>query len=559
VIVFNGEIYNYRELRRELESAGKIFVGTSDTEVVLALYDKEGEKCFERLGGMFAIALYDVTKKRLLLARDPLGKKPLYWGVLENTLIFASEPKALLAHPVMKKEIDLPALNMYLAHDYVPTPFSIWKGIRKLEPGTYLSYVAGKSETARFWNPSAHPLRLGDHAALESLDRLLAHAVEERLVADVPLGVFLSGGLDSSTIAWYASEARRKTGKSIDTFAVGFSERSFDESSHARLVAEHIKATHHEKIVSPDDALAALPIIMATLDEPMADASIIPTYLLAKFARESVTVALGGDGGDELFAGYPTFQAERMVPLYRALPSFAQGTLRGAAGLLPTSTTNFSLKFKLERFIDGAGEESMVRRHMRWLGSFNDDARSALLSEDARHTLGKADANAFAEEHFASFLAPDPRNRLLWTYQHSYMMDEVMVKVDRGTMAASLEARAPFLAREVVAFVNRLPYDMKLRGMTSKYLLKKLMRGRLPSHIIDRPKKGFGVPVGAWIRGPLRDWAEDLLSPQMLNRSGLFEMAEVERIKNEHMEGKRDNRKELWNLIALSLWQDKWM
>jgi asparagine synthase (glutamine-hydrolysing) len=291
----------------------------------------------------------------------------------------------------------------------------------------------------------------------------------------------------------------------------------------------------------------------------MADASIIPTTLLSKFARESVTVALGGDGGDELFAGYPTFQAERAARFYQMIPKFLRHGISRGVHALPPSYSNFSLEYKLKKFLDGADVSDVSGRHMRWLGTFGDEVRSQLLSSSVREALANEDPYTFASRRFMESASTDERNKLLFMYQRTYMMDEVMVKVDRASMYASLEARAPFLAREVVELANQLPYRYKLHGLTTKYLLKELIRGRLPDMIIDRPKKGFGVPVGAWLRGPLRDWAEELLSEASLNQQNLFDMTVVTKLKNDHMEGRRDNRKELWNLIVFALWQRHWL
>src|SRR3989344_3620011 len=555
-IIFNGEIYNFLELKKMLVEGGYRPTGTSDTEVILALYEKYGEQCFAHLDGMFAIALYDRSCKKLLLARDRMGEKPLYFGRFDDTLLFASEPKAILLHPKAKKEINVRALNMYFALDYVPTPLSIWQGVEKLAPGTFLVYEAGKIRKERFWNPDFSEITIGENEAREELDLRLKHAVSSRLVSDVPLGIFLSGGLDSSTIAYYAALAKRTEGKKIHTFSIGFAERSFDESRYAEEVAKHLDTIHHHKMLSGEDSLEVIPEIFSLLDEPMADASIIPTRLLSQFTKEHVTVALGGDGGDELFAGYPTFQAEHMMGFYNVIPQILRkGIIAPLIAHLPSTTRNFSMEFKLRKFLEGADDTNMVRRHMRWLGTFNECERQKLFTEDLWRSIEKENVYKEAERAAAEANAHDERNKLLFAYQRSYMMDQVLVKVDRAGMQRSLETRAPFLDYQLVEFANRLPYKYKFRGMTTKYLLKKLMEGKLPNNIIRRQKKGFGVQVGEWLRGPLREWAEGLLSDDAPQKDGYIDLRYPRKLFSEHCSGRRDHRKKLWNILVFLEWQ----
>ncbi len=556
-IVFNGEIYNFSLLKKELAAKGHVFQSTSDTEVIIALYKEYGEKCFERLSGMFAIALYDVTKKKLLLARDRMGKKPLYYGVFGGTLLFASEPKAIFAHTLAKKEVDLDALNSYLALDYVPTPQSIFKGVAKLEPGVFLSYEGGNMRKEKYWNPDFRETTLSFPDALRELDVKLSRSVSSRLVADVPLGIFLSGGLDSSTIAYYATRASTKK---IDTFSIGFDEASFDESQYAKEVSLFLDSTHHHHVLRPKDSLDIIPKIFSQLDEPLADASIIPTYLLSRFTKEHVTVALGGDGGDELFAGYPTFQAEKFVSAYQMIPSsLRKGFISRMIHALPISHANFSLDFKLKKFIDGAEEDDIILRHVRWLGTFNDHDRAQLLMAEVQNSFHEQNPLASLEKFVGEFDAKNAQNKLLWAYQRSYMMDQVLAKVDRASMFASLETRSPFLDHELVEFANGLPYQYKMHGLATKYILKELMKDKLPHNIVYRQKKGFGIPVASWLRGPLRDWSTELLSKGSINKHGLFQQEYIDRLKDEHFSGEKDNRKQLWNLIVFALWQDSMM
>jgi asparagine synthase (glutamine-hydrolysing) len=554
-IVFNGEIYNWRALRKSCEERGAVFASSSDTEVLLALYVLHGEKFLRDVIGMFAIALYDFKERKLILARDVAGEKPLYWTRAGDALLFASELGGLMASGRVPKELNLAAVNQYLLFDYVPTPESIFKNVHKLEPGTMLVYRNGAVRKETFWSPPKTAYSLPEKDALATLDRLFAESVSRQLVADVPLGVFLSGGIDSSTVAAYAARA---SAQKIDTFSIGFEEVSFDESRYAREVAQHLGTRHHEEIVSSKDALALIPNLADALSEPMADASIIPTLLLSRFARKSVTVALGGDGADELFAGYPTFHAERLFSLYQHLPDpLARLIARGTARL-PASHSNFSLSYNLKKFTSSS-EKSPLHRHQEWLGSFGENARAALAGPALREYTQNEDLFSSIDAYKGEMPENDAGNQLLYSYLRTYLMDEVLVKVDRASMHYALETRAPFLDRMLLDFVFSLPYDLKYRGGQTKYLLKRLTREILPSHIINRKKKGFGVPLAEWLSGPLRPLSEELLSGGALAAHGLFNEREVTRLLHEHWNGTRDNRKELWNLMVFQLWYQRWM
>lgn len=550
MVVFNGEIYNFAHLRKSLEKKGHAFEGGSDTEVLLHLYDEHGERFLDEATGMFALALYDFQTRTLILARDRFGEKPLYWAQTGETLYFASEMQAMFASRGIAKTIDMRALSMYLALDYVPTPYSILEGVHKLEPATMLIATPTGTRKRKFWSPPERGEEISEDAALAELDTRLSRSVSRQLVSDVPLGIFLSGGLDSSTVAYYAQQASRS---SIETFAIGFDEPSFDESSFAREVAAHVGTHHHEHVVRSSDALALVPSLADTLSEPMADASIIPTLLLSSFTRSHVTVALGGDGGDELFAGYPTFLAERAYGLYATLPAALRSSIRALADRLPVSHGNLPLTYQIRKFVD-TDAHSDVRRHLEWLGTFSRRERAELLQSSTER-----DAYAFIELYAAEVTKQSSGNALLYAYMRSYLMDQVLVKVDRASMRHALEVRAPFLDHELAAFVMTLPYELKYHGRTSKYLLKKLMRGKLQDNIIDRKKKGFGVPLAAWLTGPLRPLMEELLSAKSLKRHGLFQESYVQRLVDDHVAFRRDNRKELWNLMVFQLWYNRWM
>jgi asparagine synthase (glutamine-hydrolysing) len=556
-IVFNGEIYNFLSLRAELEKGNRYyFKSKTDTEVIINLYREYGVSCFEKMEGMFALALYDFSNNKLILARDRMGKKPLYYANYKSSFLFGSELKSLVLHPEFEKKLDIESVNKYLQYDYVPTPHTIWAGVKKLEAGSCLVFQNGKSEIIPFWKPKFLGESYSFDEAKERLDGMLGEAVKNRLVADVPVGVFLSGGLDSSAIAYYAKQA---SGAPIETFSIGFTEKSFDESSKARQVASFLGTKHHEKIFTGQDSIDIIPEVLDLLDEPMADASIIPTFLLSKFTREYVTVALGGDGGDELFAGYPTFQAEKIARMYEWLPAIIRNkVIEPGIKALPASFGNFSFDFKLKKFIEGF-DVSPLYRHQVWLGSFGPVERQKLFLPDVWREIESKNVFEDVEKYQLESENVENGNRLLYQYERSYMMDEVLVKVDRATMMASLEARSPLLDYRIVDFVNSLPYSYKLHGFTAKHLFKELMKDKLPNTIVFAKKKGFGMPVADWLCGPLRPLLEDVLSKENIEKIGLFNYEYVAKLKSAHLAGKENRRKELWNLLVLMNWYLRWI
>jgi asparagine synthase (glutamine-hydrolysing) len=563
-VVFNGEIYNFQELRRELEGRGHAFHTRSDTEVIVHGYEEWGDAVLERLRGMFALCVWDGQARRALLARDRMGKKPLYYAHTGTGLAFASELKALLMHPRVDRRLDARAVIQYLVHEYVPAPASIVRGVRKLGPGERLTFEpdrAGGAELrpSRYHDlvfPAPGEMRIADpDEAADELRGLLKEAVRRRLVSDVPLGVFLSGGIDSSTVVALMAEERDPA--TIDTFAIGFRDPSFDESSHARMVARAFGTRHHEERLEPKTLLDLLPDVARIVDEPLGDASIVPTHLLARFTRRRVTVALGGDGGDELLAGYPTFQADLLARGYDRAPPAIDRLLRRVVERLPVSTANFSRDFKARQFLRGA-DLAGVARHQAWLGSFLPSEALAAVSADVREQAAREDPLADLVIRANAAGAADPSDRLLWFYCRYYLEGDILVKVDRATMAASLEARAPFLDEDVVRFACRVAPGLRMRGLKTKVLLKRAMRGRLPKAVLDRPKKGFGIPVARWLKAELRPLLLDLLGPGPVRRSGLLDANTVDRLIREHLAGRRDHRKPLWTLLMLAQWQNVW-
>ena len=545
-IVFNGEIYNFPELRAELEARGHRFATNADTEVIVHLYEERGPRCLEGLNGMFALAVWDERRRELLLARDRLGKKPLYYAELGDRLLFASELKSLLQHPLCPRELDFEALTRYLAFEYVPTPRAIFAGVRKLPAGHFLRWRDGRSSIQAYWD-----LALGDDDGrseqeyVEEFRARFRDAVGRRLISDVPLGAFLSGGIDSSSVVAMMTEVLPR--ENVRTFSIGFGEQSFDESSYARRVARFYGTEHHEDTFTPGVMLDLLPRVAEFLDEPFADASILPTYLLSRFTREFVTVALGGDGGDELLAGYPTFQADRVAQLYRMPRLLHERVVLPLVDRLPVSTANFSLDFKLKRFLGGMTYPQETR-HPAWLGAFTPPEQAALLARPVD------DVYAEARRLFVGAPAHDRLGRLIYLYAKSYLQDDILVKVDRASMACSLEVRAPFLDVELVEFLGRVPSRLKLRGLRGKHLLKRAMADVLPPGIATRAKKGFGIPVAEWFKNDLREALQDELSPERIRRQGIFDAREVERLVSEHLSGRRDHRKPLWTLFVFQLW-----
>ena len=545
----NGEIYNYLELRDLLIAAGHSFNTQSDTEVLVHGYEEWGEAMVERLNGMFAFAVLDRRRGVVLLARDRMGIKPLHYAIDGRRLVFASELKALLRDPALRRDVDPVALDQYLAYEFVPSPRSIVQGIAKLRPAHTLTWsVADGTHRLRpYWSPS-----LGVEEGSRSLDEesevlrtVLRESVRKELISDVPLGVFLSGGIDSSAVTAMMTQL----GGDVKSFSVGFADRSFDESSHARQVARHLGTEHRELTLEPEMLLGLIPKLPDLLDEPLGDASIIPTYLLSEFTRRHVKVALGGDGGDELFAGYPTLQAHRLAGYYlRAPRPLREGLVEPVVRRLPVSRGNLSFDFRAKRFVGGA-HYPVAERHQRWMGSFAPEERAALLSRDVRHEVQNWEADGQAAY-------TDPLNQVLLMDMRLYLENDILVKLDRASMMASLEGRVPLLNNDFVEYATHLPLNMKLRGLRSKFLLKRALRGLLPDSILHRPKKGFGIPVAHWFRGPLKEQMLSVLSPDRTARKAFFAPASVARLIGDHLDGRRDNRKQLWTLFAFELWHE---
>jgi len=561
-MVFNGEIYNHPQLRDELIARGHHFRTRSDTEAVVHAYEVWGERCVDHLNGMFAFALWDRKARTLFLARDRVGIKPLYYRVQRGRLTFASELKALLCDPELRPEVDFAALDEFLALEYVPSPRSILTGVSKLPPGQTLTWRSdGRVTLKQYWDVDlaaserpAPPKSREAHAA--ELRAALKEAVRKELISDVPLGVFLSGGIDSSAVAAMMAEL---TPGNVNSFSIGFTDPSFDESRYARQVARHLGTNHQELILEPRMLPELVPTVAAAMDEPFADASILPTYLLSQFARRRVKVALGGDGGDELFAGYPTLQAHRLAGYYARLPrGLRDGLVAPAVRRLPVSFDNLSFDFRAKRFVEGAGL-SLGERHVRWLGSFSAAERERLLTPDVREALGRRSEPDLVHTTLERCGARDPLNRVLYLDMKLYLEGDILTKLDRASMMASLEARVPLLNRDFVEHVTALPLSLKLHGLRRKYLLRNALHGLLPDEILERKKKGFGIPVARWLRGPLREPLLAALAPERIQREGFFHYPMIRQLLEEHFSGQRDHRKPLWTLLVFQEWFEAYM
>lgn len=556
-VILNGEIYNYRELRAELEKRGHTFASQSDTEALPHLYEEYGEQMVEHLNGMFAFALWDSKRRKLLIARDRFGEKPLYWGVFDNTLLFASEPKVLLAHPAVKSSLNLEALRQYLSFDYVPAPLSIYQGINKLPAAHTLTLADGQIKTCSYWSLSyktKQPVPTEAEAA-EHLQELLADSVRMRLVSDVPLGVLLSGGVDSSAVAAFAVRA---SSEAVKTFSISFAESSFDESSYARAVAKFLGTDHHEERLSSNLAANLVGDIGSWMDEPFSDPSLVPTYLLSRFTRKHVTVALGGDGGDELFAGYPMYRGHRWAEIYSRVPRLVRtGLVEPLVRLLPVKTKNLSFDYKASRFVTGTKYDEVARHHV-WFGSFTPDEQQSLLTPEV---LRDSDSDVYREARlmWEQCDSDNPVERMQSLDTRLYLAEDILTKVDRASMAVSLEVRAPFLDPRVAEFAASLPANYKLRGWTTKYILKRAIGDLLPSFVARRGKKGFGVPVAEWLKVKLRPLARDLLSPDRVRRAGVFNPEYVARLQDEHERGVANHRKLLWTLLMFELWHESFI
>lgn len=556
-IVFNGEIYNYQELRADLEKRGHKLYTNSDTEAIVRLYDEYGVDCVKYLRGMFAFAIWDEREKELFIARDRVGKKPLLYSHQPNgDLIFGSEFQALLQHPDISREVDAEAIDAYLSYLCVPAPLTAFKQIRKLEPGHWLKWKDGVIETRRYWQPDfSRKIKISEQEAIEETTRILRESTKLRMISEVPLGAFLSGGVDSSiVVALMAQESSQP----VKTFSIGFEEQDFSELKYARRVANHVGAEYNEFIVRPN-ALDVLPTLVEHYGEPYADSSAIPTYYVAKETRQHVTVALNGDGGDESFAGYERYVAMGLAEAYNRIPSALRKVfIEAPVGVVPTSELKKSRARDAKRFL-AAARLPRNERYFRWMSTFDREAKQALYTDDFAARLANVDAGDFLGDWFSNANGSGSLDAALLVDQMTYLPNDLLVKVDIATMANSLEGRSPFLDHKVIEFAASLPASLKMGRFETKSLLKKVAARLVPKEVIYRKKMGFGVPIGKWLRGEMKDFVREvLLSQKSLNR-GIVKPQMLQKYVSEHIKSERDHAFRIWTLLMLELWFQKFI
>jgi asparagine synthase (glutamine-hydrolysing) len=559
-VTFNGEIYNFQELRRQLEQAGHRFRTRSDTEVIVHAYEEFGAACVEHFRGMFAFALWDERRRTLLLARDRVGKKPLFYAQIADAFVFASELQGLLAHPAVPREVDPAAVDDYLTYGYVPAPETIFRGIYKLLPGHTLTFniapesgLAPALHEAPYWKLHYGPkLVLSEEEAADQLLELLTEAVRLRLVADVPLGALLSGGIDSSIVVALMA---RLSSRPVQTFSIGFAEQDFNELPFARRVAEHCGTEHHELIVEAR-AVDVLPVLVRHYGEPFADSSAVPSYYVSRLTHQHVTVALNGDGGDESFAGYERYLGARLARRLQALPRWVRaGMGRTAACLIPDALPRRSRLRQARRFLEAASL-TPAQRYLRWMCLFTPQQKADLYSSEYREVVGDHQMQGWLPSLLEddSNGAVDLVDRLLSADVRSYLPYDLLVKMDIAAMANSLETRSPFLDHQVMAFAARLPAQYKIQGTTLKYLLKQIGRRILPPEVLNRRKMGFGVPVSRWLREELRPLLEDVLLAPQARLCTYLNRVTLARLVRDHGAGTQDHSFQLWALLWLELW-----
>lgn len=552
-IVFNGEIYNYRELRRSLESAGHTFRTHTDTETLVHGYEEWGADLFQRLNGMFGFALWDSRNRRLLIGRDRLGIKPMYYSHDPERLIFGSEIKAILQAPDIDKTIDLEALNNFLTFEYIAAPKSIFRKIRKLRPGHYLIYENGDVSVHRYWALEPEEKHWTESEASERLRELMADSVRLRLVSDVPLGAFLSGGIDSTIVV---SQMARLTDRPVKTFSIGFRESSYNELTYARAVANKYETDHHEFTIEAD-ALELTEKLTRHLDEPFGDFSIFPTYLVSKMARDHVTVCLSGDGGDELFGGYDTYRAHRFDRrFYRHVPAVIRNRMIAplAEALPPTKQKKGTIN-SIKRYVEGAGLPGSLH-HARWMTFLRESDRDQLFSAETLDAIQDSDPY----EPIHAFSLPsrtlDEVTRTGYIDVNTYLTDDILVKVDRMSMAASLEARVPFLDHRIVEFAFTLPPHLKMHGFKTKVLPNRAFWDEMPTEVQNRDKQGFSIPIKNWIRCELKSMMTDLLEPSRIRNQGLFDPDTIQKLMDAHLKGEENHSHRLWALMMFQQWHD---
>lgn len=551
-VVFNGEIYNFPSIQAELIQKGHRFATQSDTEVIVHAYEEYGTSCVERFNGMFAFALWDSKQQRLFIARDHLGIKPLYYWCRNGELVFGSELKCVIKNPDIPREIDLEALDQFLSLEYIPTPRTIFQGITKLPAGHRLIYEKGNLTIERYWDIPFKPV-LGDiNTCAETLKELIDDAVRLQLISDVPLGAFLSGGIDSSTVVAAMSRVSQIP---VRTFSIGFDDATYNEMPYARLVAKQYNTQHTEEILTPDIGEIAQNLVLH-LDEPFADFSIFPTFLVSEVARRSVKVVLSGDGGDELFGGYDTYVAQSWDRYYRWLPDrLRMQSIPRLLAHVPPQPAKKGLVNKVKRFVEGAALPAELQ-HTRWMLFMTPADKSSLYQPEVGSCLDGRSTESVLINYFKLAAERDSLAQQQYVDIKTYLVDDILTKVDRMSMAVSLETRVPLLDYRLVELAVNLPPEMKIGQGQTKRILRHAMADRLPAEVLNKPKQGFSIPLKNWLRGPLKPMMLDLLSPESINKQGLFNPACVTQWVDEHLEGKVNHSHRLWALMVFMLWQN---
>ncbi len=551
VIVFNGEIYNHEELRAELEARGHRFRTRTDTETILRGFLEWDTACFSRLRGMFAVALWTASQKRLVLARDRVGIKPLYIARRGEDLLFGSELKTIFIHPEVERRLNPAALDCYLSLNYVPSPMTLVEGIEQLPPGEFLEWRDGKVRTEVYWKlPQAQPGSISLEDAKAQLDSLVRQSVREHLLSDVPLGVWLSGGIDSSTIVHYAAEV---CGSKLKTFSISFQGRSFDESRYIREVAKQYGTDHQELDLNPEVNLReAIEELTYYADEPNADAGALPVWYLSKMCKPHATVMLSGEGGDELFGGYLTYRANKLAGSLRAVPAGLRRAMLAAARALPVSDDKISFEYKVKRFLEGSLLPPS-RAHVFWNGTFTDEQKATLVRAKLPATLGRV-----VDELRSASLSGDDFASYLWFDQKYFLPDDILNKVDRMSMAHAVEVRPALLDHRIIEFAATLPSSFKIQGSRQKVILRELMAGKLPQSVLRRSKVGFDIPAHEWLRGPLRPLLLETIDQVGSEHSAFFDLPAIREFVRQHLERRANLGYHLWGVMVLFLWMKRW-
>jgi asparagine synthase (glutamine-hydrolysing) len=549
-VIFNGEIYNYRELRAELETKGHIFKTHSDTEVIVHAYEEYGYDCVQHFNGMFAIAIWERAARRLVLMRDRLGVKPLFYWVAGSNLVFGSELKAVIAHTKVPRQLDINSLDNFLSLEYIPGPRTIFKDIHKLPPGHLLIFEETTIKLRQYWDLPYRPFEAVDDACVEELAELIKESVRIRMVSDVPLGAFLSGGIDSSSIVAYMSQM---SSNPVQTFSIGFEDDSYNELSDAQVVADYFGSHHRTQVLNSDITDLAEKLVYH-LDEPMADFSIFPTFLVSQLASQSVKVVLSGDGGDELFAGYDTYIAESLSRYYQWLPRrLRQNALPSLMNRIPPQPAKKGLLNKTKRMVEGGALETSLH-HVRWMIFLSNLEKEKLYHSDLRGRLNGYTTNSIFESYFSQAALFDPLAQQQYVDIKTYLPDDILAKVDRMSMAASIEARVPLLDYRIAEFALNLPPEMKLHRSRTKVILRQAMQKLLPEVSLTKPKQGFSIPMKHWLRSSLRPMLQDLLSEECVRQRGYFNPPTVSGWVKEHLDGSANHSHRLWALMVFELW-----